>query len=475
MRSFFLAATLLIPALAPSQLLEPHKLLEPPTNAWPTYNGDYSGKRYSTLTQINASNIDSLALTWMFRIPSVGTLRGVGAPDIKSTPLMVKGVLYFTIPDHVYAIDAHTGQELWHYDWQDQGGHLVGNRGVGMYGDWLYFMAPDGWFISLNAKTGKERWRKKIADEKLQYFTTMAPLIVKNHVIVGVGGDAMDVRGYLESRDPETGELQWRWYSTPGKMGEPGSETWPTEEAMLHGGGMTWMPGTYDPELNLLYWGTGNANPVFAGQARKGSNLYTASVVALNADTGKLQWYFQASPHDTPAWDNVETPVLFDATIDGKPRKLLGQGSRAGWFFVLDRTNGQNLVSKPFAGTGNWALGVDKKGQPIPNPKKEPQQDGSMIDMPAMGATNWPPPSYSPQTELFYLNGQLAYGIAYLYDTSEKPEGYGGGGGGNFDNRSALLAMDIRTGAVRWKHEISGQGGMSGGILTTAGKLLFTG
>jgi alcohol dehydrogenase (cytochrome c) len=347
-----------------------------------------------------------------------------------------------------------------------------------MYRDWLYFMSPDGWFISLNAQDGKERWRKKVADEKLQYFTTMAPLVVKNHIIVGVGGDAMDVQGYLESRDPETGELQWRWYTTPQKMGDPGSETWPNLDAMRHGGGMTWLPGTYDPDLNLLYWGTGNANPVFAGQGREGANLWTASIVALNPDNGKLAWYFQASPHDTHDWDDVETPVLFDASINGQPRKLLGQAARAGWFFVLDRTNGKNVVSKPFTGTGNWAKGVDAKGQPIPDPAKEPKVNGSMIDMPAMGATNWPPPSYDPQTELFYFNGTTGYGMAYLYDTSDKPEGYGGGGGGNFDSGSALFAMDIRTGAVKWKHahgRETGGGGMSGGVLTTAGKLLFTG
>jgi alcohol dehydrogenase (cytochrome c) len=387
--------------------------------------------------------------------------------------------LYFTIPDHIFAVNARTGEHIWQYDFEDQGGHLVGQRGVGMYKDWLYFESPDGWFISLNAKDGKERWRKKIADEKQQYFTTMAPLVVKNHIIVGVGGDAMDVRGYLESRDPETGELQWRWYTTPEKMGDPGSETWPDQEAMNHGGGMTWMPGTYDPELNLIYWGTGNANPVFAGQSRKGANLWTACVVALDPDTGKLKWWFQPSPHDTHDWDNVETPVLFDAVIDGRPRKLLAQAARAGWFFVLDRTNGKNLVSKPFTGTGNWAKGVDEKGQPIPNPAKEPSVDGTMIDMPAMGATNWPPPSYSPLTELFYFNGTQGYGIAYLYDTSPKPQGYGGGGGGNFDSSSALFAMDIRTGAVRWKHAHAGGGpgggGMSGGVLTTAGNLLFTG
>jgi alcohol dehydrogenase (cytochrome c) len=243
---------------------------------------------------------------------------------------------------------------------------------------------------------------------------------------------------------------------------------------------MTWLPGTYDPELNLLYWGTGNANPVFAGQGRKGANLYTASIVALNPDTGKLVWWFQASPHDTHDWDNVETPVLFDATIDGKPRKLLAQGARAGWFFVLDRTNGKSLVSKPFSGSGNWAKGIDAKGQPIPDPAKEPQVDGSMIDMPALGATNWPPPSYSPQTELFYLNGTEGYGLVYLYDTSAEPEGYGGGGGGNFDMRSSLFALDVRTGNIKWKHThqiAAGRNdtGMSGGILTTAGHLLFTG
>jgi alcohol dehydrogenase (cytochrome c) len=454
-------------------------LFKKPADVWPTYNGDYSGRRFSDLTQINQSNLDQLKIDWMFRIEGIAPQRGVGAPTIKSTPLMVDGILYFTIPDHVFAVNARTGERLWQYDFEDHGGHLVGQRGVGMYGNWLYFMTPDGWFISLDAKDGKERWRKKVADEKLQYFTTMAPMIVKNHILIGVGGDAMDVRGYLESRDPETGDLQWRWWSEPQKMGDPGSETWPDLSAMNHGGGMTWLPGTYDPELNLLYWGTGNANPVFAGQSRKGANLWTASIVALNPDTGKLVWWFQASPHDTHDWDNVETPVLFDAVINGRPRKLLAQGARCGWFFVLDRTNGKNVVSKPFDGTGNWAKGVDAKGQPIPDPAKEPKENGSMIDMPGMGGTNWPPPSYDPQTELFYLNGMEGYGLTYLYDTSPDPEGYGGGSGGNFNSKTALFAIDIHNGNIKWKHELpnlpTSGGGMSGGVLTTAGHLLFTG
>jgi alcohol dehydrogenase (cytochrome c) len=444
-------------------------------DAWPTYNGDYSGRRYSPLKQITAANVNTLTLAWMFRIPGVAQQRGVGDPTIKSTPLMVNGILYFTIPDHAYALNARTGELIWHYAWEDKGGHLIGQRGVALYKDYVYFLAPDGWFISLNARDGSERWRKKIADEKLQYFTTSAALIVKNHVIVGVGGDAMDVRGFLESRDPETGELQWRWYTTPGKKGEPGSDTWPDEESMTHGGGMTWMPGTYDPDLNLIYWGTGNTNPVFAGQGRAGANQWTAAIVALNPDTGTFVWGFQASPHDTHDWDNVETPVLFDATVDGRPRKLLAQASRAGYFFVLDRTNGSALVSKGFVGV-NWSKAIDERGQPVPDPKKEPKVDGSLNDTPAGGGTNWQAPSYSPDTGLFYVQALKGYSIGYLYDTSPKPQGYAGGNM-NLWTQPVLEAIDVRTGAIRWAHEYPTFGASPGtpGILTTAGGLLFTG
>jgi acido-empty-quinoprotein group A len=476
-RTFLLTALALVPQLALAQGLDPKalSLFNPPADAWPTYNGDYSGRRYSPLRQVDASNLGSLGIAWMYRISGVGPLRGVGSPVIKSTPLMANGVLYFTIPDHVFALNARSGELIWQFDWEDHGGHLVGNRGVGMYGQWLYFLGPDGWFISLDAATGKERWRKKVADEKLQYFTTMAPLVVKNHVLVGVSGDAMDVRGYLEARDPETGDLQWRWWTEPEKPGDPGSETWPNQAAMNHGGGMTWLSGTYDPQLNLLYWGTGNANPVYAGQSRRGANLWTASIVALNPDTGKLAWWFQASPHDTHDWDNVETPVLFDAAIDGRPRKLLAQAARCGYFFVLDRTNGRNLVSKGFTGV-NWSKGVDAKGQPIPDPAKEPKVDGSLIDIPAGGGTNWPAPSYDPDTGLFYVNASRGYSIAYLTDTDPKPEGYGGRGGA-LTSEAVLEALDTRTGDIRWSHTYPSGGFATAGpgILTTAGKVLFTG
>jgi acido-empty-quinoprotein group A len=440
-------------------------------DTWPTYNGDYSGRRFSSLQQINAGDLNSLSLAWMYRV-NVRELRGQSNIQIKSTPLVVNGVMYFTVPDHIWAVDARTGEEIWRYSWSDKGGHLIGQRGVGILGDRLYFLTPDGWFISLNTKDGKERWKIQVADPKLQYFTTMAPIIVHNHVLIGVGGDAMDVPGYLEARDPETGALQWRWNSEP-SAGEPGAETWPGKAAMEHGGGMTWLPGTYDPELNLLYWGTGNPNPVYAGQGRKGDNLWTCSIVALNPDTGKLVWYFQASPHDTHDWDDVETPVLFDAEIDGKPRKLLAQAARNGYFFVLDRTTGKNVVSQPFTGA-NWSKGSNSKGQPIPDTDKEPKTDGAILNIAGLGGTNWFAPSFNPQTGLFYVNAIEGYSLAYLTDTDDHPEGYGGSGR-TLWQRGVLEAIDVHTGKVCWKHPFSGRGLAGSGLLSTAGELLFSG
>jgi alcohol dehydrogenase (cytochrome c) len=255
----------------------------------------------------------------------------------------------------------------------------------------------------------------EIADVKQEYFSTPAPVIIKNHVIVGTGGDSLDVPGFLESRDPETGKVQWRWNSTPRK-GEPGAETWPNKDAMEHGGGMTWMPGTYDPELNLYYLGTGNPNPVMAGQGRKGSNLWTCSIVALNPDTGKLAWYFQTSPHDTHDWDAVQTPVLIDGTINGQKRKLLAQANRNGYFFLLDRTNGKNLLSEPYINI-NWSSGLNKKGEPVPALEKEPKTDGTLVIPSASGGTNWQAPSFDPETGLFYVTSSENYSIFYLTDT----------------------------------------------------------
>jgi alcohol dehydrogenase (cytochrome c) len=243
---------------------------------------------------------------------------------------------------------------------------------------------------------------------------------------------------------------------------------------MLHGGGMTWVPSTYDPDLNLLYFGTGNPQPVIAGQGREGSNLYTECIIALDPDTGKLKWYFQPSPHDTHDWDAVQTPVLFDGEVSSQPRKLLAQASRNGWFFVLDRATGQNILSSEFVKT-NWALGVDAKGQPIPNPAKQPKLDGALVTPNQGGAVNWPSPSFNPETGLFYANAARAWSVYYLYDDDDKPEGWGGNDRGGF-SEAMLQAIDYKTGKVRWSHKWPGAGGgVRSGLLSTAGKLLFAG
>jgi len=454
------------------QGLDPAKILKPTPDTWPTYNGDYSGRRFSALKQINAGNVKDLRTAWLYHA-AVGAGGGGFGTEIKSTPLELDGVLYFTVPDHAWAIDARTGREIWHYRWESKGGIHTGNRGVGIYHNWLFFETPDDHLVSLEKDTGKFRWAVEIADLAQEYFATPAPLVIGNHILVGVGGDSLDVPGFLEARDPETGAVQWHWSSEPLKKGDPGSETWPNEQAMTHGGGMTWITGTYDPELNLLYWGTGNPNPVHAGQGRVGDNLWTCSIVALNPDTGKLVWWFQSSPHDTHDWDNVETPVLFDAEIDGQKHKLLAQAARNGYFFVLDRTNGKDFVTAPFIEL-NWSKGVDSIGRPIPDPAKEPKTDGALVIPSAGGGTNWPPPSFDPETGLFYVSSTPSYSVYYLTDTSERPEGYGGRDNGVW-SESALKAIDYKTGKIRWSHEYPGDGGSLSGVLTTAGKLLFTG
>ncbi len=475
------------------QTLDPGLLLKPAVNAWPTYNGDYSGRRFSSLTQINQSTVKNLNLAWVRRITPGETPGaivggestaaqaaqlaggGFGGPQIKSTPLMVNGILYFTTPDNTWAVDARSGRELWHYFWRTKGGIHIGNRGVGMYNNWLFFETPDNYLVSLDAKTGKERWHVEIADVKQEYFSTPAPVIIGNHVLVGTGGDSLDVPGFLEARDPETGKVQWKWWSEPLKKGDPGSETWPDEYAMRHGGGMTWLPGTYDPELHLYYLGTGNPNPVMAGQSRKGADLWTCSIVALNVETGKIAWYFQPSPHDTHDWDAVQTPILIDGTFKGQPRKMLAQASRNGYYFLLDRTNGKHLMTAPFIETLNWAKGVDDNGQPIGNPAKDATVDGVLVSPASGGATNWPAPSFSPDTGLFYVNTSQSYSLFYLTDTDPHPEGYGAAERNAGGLGSALRALDYQTGKTMWRHDWPGGGGTSSGLLSTAGKLLFGG
>ena len=363
---------------------------------------------------------------------------------IKSTPLQVDGVLYFSVPDHVWAVDARTGRERWHYVWPTQGGNHLANRGVAVLGDWLYFETPDCHLVSLNRKDGTERWRTSICDLELFYYGAAAPVIIGNHVITGISGDDLDNPGYVESHDPASGERQWRWYTVPMKKGDPGADTWPNEDAMQHGGGMTWLPVTYDPQLNLIYLTTGNPHPVMAHRNRAGANLFTNSIVALNPDSGKMAWYFQAMPHDTHDWDATETAILIDAEIDRRPRKLVAQASRNGLFFVLDRVTGKRVISTEFVKT-NWRLGFDDKGQPMTDPAKMPQEAGALVSPDSVGAANWPAPSVSPQTGLFYVNASRSFSMFYLYDPDANPQGWGGSDRGGW-SEAMTQAIDYTTG-----------------------------
>ncbi len=440
------------PHLLMAQNPDATELLNPPPDSWPGYHGDYSGRRHSHLKQITPQNVGNLGLAWAFQTNQ--------SAEIKSSPLLVDGVLYFTVPENIWAIDARSGHRIWHYRNPPTLGDHIGQRGVAMYKGWLYFTLPDGHLLCLNAKDGTVRWKVEIADVSKGYWTTMAPLVVKNHVIVGVSGDMDNLTGYLRAIDPETGSTQWQWNSTP-PAGTPNSAT----------GGMTWVTGTYDPALNLTYWGTGNPTPVLNGSARPGNNLYTCSIVALNPDTGKLAWSFQASPHDTHDWDAVEVPVLVDGTFRGQPRKMLMQTSRNGYFFVLDRTNGKNLLSVPY-GPVNWSLGVDKNGSPIPNPEKDPAPDGRLVAPDEGGLTNFRSPSVDPKTGLFIVDANPSYGI-YFWKPADGAYGWAGADYGIW-GKGVIEAIDYQTGKIRWRHQV-GPGGSGAGVLTTDSGLTFTG
>jgi alcohol dehydrogenase (cytochrome c) len=492
------------PAAMAAQGLNPADILKPLSDDWPTYSGDYSGKRYSKLTQVNQSNVKNLTLAWTSRMtagaggaggggrggfgggpPTIiggeGPEEGVGGgggTNIRASILEVNGTLYLSTPDNAWAVDARDGHVLWHYFWKTKGGTHIGNRGLGMWGNWLYMETPDDYLVSLDARTGKERWHKPIADFSLQYFSTMAPIVVGNHILVGTGDD-LDEPGFLQSFDPETGERQWIFYSVPMKPGDPGLDTWKNLDAAKHGGGQIWIPGAYDPETHLYITGTGNPTPAYTSGSRgEGDNLYTCSLVAINVDTGKMQWYYQTSPHDTHDWDSTETPILVDAEFGGKMRKLVLHASRNGYYFTLDRLTGERLVSAAFSETVNWAKGLNAKGQPVRDPSKDFHIAGSLVSPANGGITNWPPPSFSPDTGLFYVPQSDSYAMYYLTETDPRGAmGLGGkeevglGSAGNY-----LTAIDYKTGKIAWRHKYPGTGGGGmNGILTTAGKLLFAG
>lgn len=440
-----------LPMAATAQV-DNEMLVHPPKDSWPGYHGDYSGRRHSALTEINRNTVADMTVLWTFQVQQPGGL--------KATPILVDGVLYFTMPDNIWAIDARNGRQLWRYSAPPNNAFHIGQRGVSILKGHIFYMSSDAHLLSLDAKTGKVEWDVVVADASKGQWATLSPLVVGNHVIVSASGDFDNLQGFVRAIDPETGKTQWNWFATP-PPGTPKSTT----------GGSGWMTGTYDPDLKLLYWGTGNPTPVLNGKGRPGDNLYTCSIVALDPETGKLAWAFQPSPHDTHDWDAVETPVLVDAPFKGQPRKMLMQASRNGYFFVLDRTTGKSLVTSTF-GPVNWSKGVGENGEPIPDPAKEPTPDGRIIAPDEGGLTNYRAPSFDTKNGLFLVSASPSYSL-YFSKAADGTYGWAGADYGLW-SKSEIDAIDYQTGKIKWTHPL-GERRAGSGVLTTDGGVAFTG
>ena len=448
------------------------QLEQPPGTNWLHYNGSYNSQRHSELNQIKLSNVGSLVSKWVYHVP--------GATNLESVPIVANGVMYITQPNAIYALDGRSGRLIWEYH------HLLTrtkvregpNRGAAVFEDKVYFTTTDDFLITLNALNGSVLWQIKIADTNDGYTSPAAPLVVRGKVIVGIAPGDHGLNGFLDAYDARTGQLLWRFHSIP-KPGEPGSETW-AGDSWKHAGGATWLTGSYDPELNLLYWALGNPSPDFNGDVREGDNLYTNSVVAIDLDTGKLKWYYQFTPHDTMDWDGAEIPVLVDAPYEGKMRKLMVQADRNGYYYVLDRATGQFLHASRLATQVNWASGFTPEGRPIRISTIEPSLTGTKICPSSTGATNWMSPAYNPQTGLFYFVALEGCGLATKNTETFRPGGYQYRAGGDVLLTGEVWkvyvrALDLTTGKQVWERERIDSSSLGGGLLSTAGGVIFSG
>ena len=448
----------------------------PKPGTWPTYDGNQSGNRFSPLKQIDTGNVERIAPKWMFTIP--------GAPRaLEVTPIVVDGVMYVTSVNEAYALDARSGREIWHYNRPRSQG-LAGdaasgiNRGVAVLGDRVFMVSDNAHLFALHRFTGQLIWDVEMADSRQNYGSTSAPLVVNDLVVAGVSGGDEGVRGFLDAYKASTGERAWRFWTIPAP-GEPGSESW-SGRALEHGCGTTWLTGTYDPETRLLYWPTGNPCPDYNGDERKGDNLYTASVVALDPAAGKLKWHYQFTPHDLHDWDATETPVLVDARFHGQPRKLMLQGNRNGFFYVLDRVTGKVLLAEPFVKKITWASGIGPDGRPKLLPGNEPTVEGQLVCPAVAGAANWPSTAFSPATGLYYMFAEESCNVYTKNDEWwEAGKSFYGGGTRRAPTDTVsgkfLKAIDIQTGKTAWEIPDIGGGILGSGLMVTAGGLIFYG
>jgi alcohol dehydrogenase (cytochrome c) len=451
------------------------------TSRWLTYHGDYNAQRHSPLTEITPENVNRLELQWVFetKLPRPG--RG-----FEATPIVLDGVLFITgSGNYAWAVDARTGTALWTHQRQlpsglTYGGGNIVNRGFGALGTRLFMATLDAHVIALDRNSGELLWDTTLADFKLGHAATLAPLVIKDNVLVGNSGGDMPTRGFIDAYDAKTGNRVWRFNTIPAK-GEPGSETWSLTEELFWGGGAAWVTGSYDPESNLTYWGTGNPVPDYYDENRPGDNLYTASLVALDADTGKLKWHFQFTPRDVHDWDANQIPVLADLTLDGRLRKVVMLGSRNGFFYTLDRISGALLSAKPFTDS-KWAREIGKDGRPIVlntgivPPGGKPETTPCVPDN--YGGTNFSPPSFDPSRKLFFLMARETCAV-YTQQRQEPVTGrlYMGGTLTRISTPeteySAVRAIDVISGQVKWEYKV-GAPSMAG-VLSTASGVLFAG
>ncbi len=438
---------------------------------WRTYGGNLAGWRFSELSQITTENVARLAPKWIFQTQVQG--------HMETTPLVMNGLMYFTAPsNHAFAVDLRTGKELWHYAKTPIGrpGLCCGevNRGFAVLGNTLFKVNIEDTLVALDMATGKPLWETEIADYRKGYSGTLAPLVVKDKVLVGTAGAEFGIRGFVDAYDPQTGKRLWRFYTIPAK-GDPGTETW-GKESYLHGGGSTWITGTYDPDLNLVYWGTGNPGPDMNGDIRPGDNLYTCSMVALDPDTGQMKWHFQFTPHDTHDWDAMGDPVLTDMTVEGKKVKALIHANRNGYFYALDRTSGKFLFAHEYTKV-NWADGIGPDGRPRVIQGIEPSEKGVTVCPGLSGGHNWQATAFNPRTGLYYFSSTDGCEIFHRNDRDfVEGEWYQLSGNKKLPGdqlKGSFIALDAATGKVRWRFEMLQN--PSGGALTTAGNLVFTG
>jgi alcohol dehydrogenase (cytochrome c) len=447
-------------------------LQKPVADNWLSYNGDYSGARHSSLHQITRSNVDQLRAQWVFHPRTVSPL--------EVTPVVVAGVMFITSANDAYALDANSGTMLWHHTRaisqglvDDSARHH--NRGVAVLGTRVYMETDNAHLLCLDARSGHLIWEVQYATGNRNYGATSAPLIVKDKVIVGVSGGDDGVRGFLAAFDAETGTEKWRFWTIPGP-GEKGNESWPGD-SYLHGGGTTWLPGTYDPELNTLYWGTGNPAPDYDGSGRPGDDLYTSCLLALDADTGSLKWYFQFSPHDLYDYDAVQTPVLVNAKFKGQPRKLIVTANRNGFLYLLDRTNGKFLFAKAFMKNQNWAKGIAGNGRPI-SAGLVPDETGVHVCPANGGATNWYSPTYDPATRMFYFRSLEACATIQAAPMQfEEGNTYYSTGMRDADEhgQAYINAFSLDTLDFSWRHLQIGRSKGWGGLMSTATGLIAYG